>query len=118
MCKCNCATIKDLPYNPVEVYNPTEGQRLILAAEEHNEFKVTLLTLFKGKIQENLDKIVHSKGRMTDEERGKHIGVVLVYEDLFNAFKKITKIENNGYRDPVLVAKEVAEKATGQKIDR
>lgn len=81
--------------------NIDEKDKKILSDSNYKEFKDSLLKAFQSKIDENIDLIVHSKGKMDDEMRGKLLGVVLVYEDLIDLFTRKEKKEKNVYQDPV-----------------
>lgn len=93
-------------YNLFSKVNIDEKLRKALSNNEHQKFKEALLTAFQAKIDENIDIIVHSKGKIDDEMRGKLLGVVLVYEDLIDFFTKKDKKENKKYKDPVKTIEE------------
>jgi hypothetical protein len=87
-------------YDPFHVKLQKEGDSDILKAEVHAPFKQALLRAIKDKINENADVVFH-KGNKTDEERGKYMGVVMVYEDLYDLMTKVDKKEKKGYKDKV-----------------
>ena len=91
---------KNLYYNIFNDILISKKDREILYSPENSEFKAVLLKYIDSKMQENLDLLIH-KGTKSDEERGKYMGVILVYEDLKEAFSKPKEKKKEEYIDPI-----------------
>lgn len=96
-------------YDPFHVKLQKEGDSDILNSELYKPFKDALLRSVRDKMHENGEHIFHN-GTKNDEERGKYMGVVMVYEDLTKQFTKQEVKEKPAYRDAYHKAEELVKK--------